>query len=131
MHVSILPRQTDYFILGVLPFADLTLLTSNAATGIMVSAFLSITFLGEKFVWKYDLTAVFLIVTGSVLIIIQSDLQEKSMDSQEVALVLTSTKGIVFIICAWILHATTFLMVLWMLKKVSEFESDCERWLSR
>ena len=64
----------NHLFLGVLPFADLTLLTSNAATGIMFSAFLSITFLGEKFVWKYDLTAVFLIVTGSVLIIIQSDL---------------------------------------------------------
>jgi len=65
----------------VLPFADLTLLTANSATALIVSACLSITCLGEAFIWRYDLTAMILIVTGSALIIVQSSTTQKTFEA--------------------------------------------------
>ena len=57
----------------VLPFADLVLLASNSATAIIASSLLAICILGEKFVWKYDLTAIFLIIIGNTLTIVLSN----------------------------------------------------------
>ena len=57
----------------VLPFADLVLLASNSATAIIGSSLLSICLLGERFLWKYDLTAMFFIILGCTLSIVQSN----------------------------------------------------------
>lgn len=60
----------------VLPFVDLTLLACNAATAIIVNMLLSTNILGEKFIWKYDLTAMVLIATGSVIIATQAHTEQ-------------------------------------------------------
>ena len=52
----------------VLPFVDLTLLACNAATAIIVNMLLATCILKEKFIWQYDLTALVLIATGSIII---------------------------------------------------------------
>ena len=69
------------FSLAVLPFADMTLLTSHTATGTLVAQLLAVWFLDEVFVWKYDFTALMLIIVGGVLTILQSDMREKSFTS--------------------------------------------------
>lgn len=56
----------------VLPFIDLTLLACNAATAIIVNMLLATFILGEKFVWQYDLTAMVLIASGSIIIATQA-----------------------------------------------------------
>jgi len=55
----------------LLPFADVTLFTTTCAIAILFNMFLSIKFLNEKFVCKYDITAVILIAIGSILTIFQ------------------------------------------------------------
>ena len=53
----------------ILPYIDLTLLSCNAATAIIVNLILSIKILGEKFIPKYDLTAIAFILIGSMTIV--------------------------------------------------------------
>lgn len=57
--------------MAVLPFADMSLFTTSSAVGIMCSAFLAITLLGEHFICKYDLSASLLISIGAFLTIMQ------------------------------------------------------------
>ena len=76
--------------LAILPFADITLLTSNTATGMLCAQIFAVLFLGEAYICRYDLTALIFIVSGSVLTVLQSDLTEKSFDSVQVASLLTS-----------------------------------------
>ena len=52
----------------VLPFVDLTLLSCNAATAIIVNIILAVKVLNEKFIWQYDLSAMILISSGSIII---------------------------------------------------------------
>ena len=73
MHVSSTRFLTTLITLAVLPFADMVLLTCNSATAILVSSGLAICLLGEKFVWKYDLTALFLYIIGGTLTIVQAN----------------------------------------------------------
>ena len=67
----------------VLPFADMSLLTTTCSISILSSCFLSIKLLGETFVWKYDLTASLLICAGSVLTIIQMNTSTETVYSRE------------------------------------------------
>ena len=114
---------------SVLPYADFTMLTANTATAIIFGALFSICCLDEVFIPAYDMPAYVLMIMGSVLTIIQSDTTEKSYTSAEVAEMLGSTKAIVYFMSAWTLHFTTLFVVLWMLRCVSDFETDCEEWL--
>ena len=52
----------------VLPFCDIVLLSTSTATGIIMSSILAIKYLGEKPVWKYDITSISLIVVGCLTI---------------------------------------------------------------
>ena len=56
----------------VLPYLDLTLMACNASVAIICNLILSIRFLGEKLVWKYDLTALVLISTGCTTIVLNA-----------------------------------------------------------
>jgi len=53
----------------VLPFCDLVVLSTITALGIVNSNFISVIYLKEKVVWKYDGPATFLIISGSILIV--------------------------------------------------------------
>lgn len=54
--------------MAVLPFVDLTLISCNCASAIVFNMLLSVFYLGEKFVWQYDLFALLFIITGTVMI---------------------------------------------------------------
>lgn len=68
----------------VLPHIDLTLISCNAATAIIVNMLLSIFILGEKFIPKYDLTAMFLITIGSVTIVIHANTEQVEFTAEEI-----------------------------------------------
>ena len=53
----------------LLTYADLVLLSTNMITAIMFNTFLAIKFLGEKFLWKYDLPAFILMAISAITII--------------------------------------------------------------
>ena len=56
----------------VMPFCPLVLLATNSATAIVMSAILSVWFLGESIVWKYDLPAFVLISGGTTAMVMLS-----------------------------------------------------------
>ena len=57
----------------ILPFCDLVLMSSSSAAAIMFGVILSVFWLNETFVWRYDMTAVLVIILGSVLTVLQSN----------------------------------------------------------
>ena len=56
-----------------LPFCDLTLIACNSSTAIIVNVWLSSKFLGEKFIAKYDISAMVLVCAGTLAIIMISN----------------------------------------------------------
>ena len=56
-----------------LPFADLTLLGCNSSSAVLINVFISNKYLGEKFVAKYDVTAMCFVVMGTLVIILLSN----------------------------------------------------------
>ena len=56
-----------------LPFCDLTLLACNSSSAILLNVFIAWKYLGEKFVPKYDLTAMSLVSCGTMVIILISN----------------------------------------------------------
>lgn len=59
-----------------LPYADLILISTNAITAILFNTFLSIKFLGEKFIWRYDVPAFSLMAIGGMLIVLMASTTE-------------------------------------------------------
>ena len=53
-----------------LPYIDLVLVSTNMISGIIFNTFLSIKFLDEKFVWRYDLPALTLLCAGALTIVL-------------------------------------------------------------
>ena len=56
----------------VMPFCPLVLLATNSATAIVMSAILSVWFLGESIVWRYDMPAFVLISGGTTAMVMLS-----------------------------------------------------------
>ena len=54
-------------------YLDLTLLAANSANAIIAAIIWSRLILGEKFIWKYDFTALILISIGCVTIALNAN----------------------------------------------------------
>ena len=96
----------------MLPFADLTLLTSHTGTATLIAQIFAVCFLDEVFVWKYDFPALILIIGGGACIILQSDKTEKSFKTDEISSNLTSEMACTFILSTFALHGFTILATL-------------------
>ena len=57
----------------MLPYCDLVLLSTSSCLAIVFGNILAIKFLGEKLVWKYDLSSFILIVVGCMAIVLLSE----------------------------------------------------------
>lgn len=68
----------------VLPYADLVLFTISSSLAVVFGVFLAIVILNEKFVRRYDLTAMILILIGAGLIVLQSNFSEYSYTAEQV-----------------------------------------------
>jgi membrane protein YdbS with pleckstrin-like domain len=54
----------------ILPFCDLVLMSSSSAAAIIFGVILSVFWLNEPLVWRYDMTAILVIILGSVLTVL-------------------------------------------------------------
>ena len=63
-----------------LPFADMTLLSANCVFAIFFNQVLAIRHLGERYIAKYDLTSLFFLSIGTVLLIQSSNTEDKVLD---------------------------------------------------
>ena len=89
----------------------MVLLTCNSATAILVSSGLAICLLGEKFVWKYDLTALVLYIIGGTLTIVQANRQKTERTPEEIRELLSSPASITFYAFAAVLLLVTCFIV--------------------
>ena len=73
---------------AVLPYADLVLISTNMIAGVVFNTFLSIKFLGERFMWKYDLPALALMCAGALTIVLlaKTDVTLYTPDQQKALL---------------------------------------------
>ena len=78
-----------------LPYADLVLISTNAITAIVFNTFLSIKFLGEQFVWRYDVPALTLMALGGVVIVLCANTNDDQLSPDEIKALITSLLSIV------------------------------------
>ena len=74
----------------VLPYADLVLISTNAITAIIFNTFLSIKYLGEQFVWKYDVPALSLMSIGGLIIVLLANSDDKKLKPDDIRHLLTT-----------------------------------------
>ena len=108
----------------VLPFVDLTLLACNAATAIIVNMLLSTYILGEKFIWKYDLTAMLLIASGSIIIATQAHTDQVNFTPQEIHDLLVKADTIIYLFICIALFLGEGPMLKYFYRRLREFEAD-------
>ena len=87
----------------VLPFVDLSLLSCNAATAIIVNVLLSTKVLGETFLWKYDFTAMVLIAVGTAMIVLRTHTEPVDFTGDQIRDVIFSMRNGLFILLCVVL----------------------------
>ena len=73
-----------------LPYADLVLISTNAITAIIFNTFLSIKYLDEKFVWRYDVPALSLMSIGALIIVLLANADDKKLYPDDIKRLLSS-----------------------------------------
>lgn len=79
-----------------LPYADMTLLAANASLAIIANLFLSIYLFDEKWVWKFDLPAMALIIGGCSSIVLLANKEQVEYTGQELLDKLTAWPAIFY-----------------------------------
>jgi len=97
----------------VLPYADLILFTATSSLSIIYGVFLAIVILGEKFVYKYDMPAIALILAGCILTVMQCNFSQTMVDGEEVVKLLTRTVAIVFLVGSCGIFIISYICVQW------------------
>ena len=127
-----------FFLLGfsavvhgaVLPYADLVLLSTLTAVGIVFSTLLAVRFLQEKFICKYDLPSFTLIIMGCTAIVCLSNQEEKEYTPETIKALIKSTQYIVFIIFYFTLAISSFLTFKWVMNNVNKFNLKANAWMN-
>ena len=68
----------------LIQYLDLTLIAAGSCIAIGSAVVISIVFLGEKFIWQYDLVAFILITIGCGTIVTNANFTETTYTSEEV-----------------------------------------------
>ena len=62
-------------------YCDLTLIACNTSSAVIMNVFISWKWLGEKFVPKYDVTAISLVFAGTLFIVLLSNKDHQTFDT--------------------------------------------------
>ena len=79
-----------------LPFCDLTLIACNASSAVLMNVYISHRFLGEKFVAKYDLTAVTSVTLGTLVIILVSNKEQQVLTADKIVSLCLSPGSLIY-----------------------------------
>lgn len=112
--------------LVVLPYADLTLLAANGAVAILANLLLSIWLFNERFIWKYDLTAMLLLIGGTLAIVFVANKKQATYEGQELLDLIGDTKAVVFFIVVALMILLTHCGVYAFKRALRAFESDAD-----
>ena len=81
----------------VLPFVDLTLISCNCAVAIVANMIFAVKILDEKFVWQYDLTAMVLIIAGTLSILLLANREEETFTGEEITELLLTWRTFIYV----------------------------------
>ena len=95
----------------MLPYADLVLFTATSSLSVVYGVFLAIVILGERLVPKYDLIAMFFILFGCVLTVMQCNFTQTTYSAKTVIELITGFQSIVFLTISFVIFALTFYAV--------------------
>ena len=95
--------------MAVLPFVDLVILSTGTSIAIVLNTLLSVLYLGEKFVPRYDVTAFSLIIGGSLIICLISDYSETTFTPERIRELMSSAPSIIFMLFQVIVAVITVL----------------------
>ena len=110
----------------VLPYIDMTLISCNAATAIIVNMILSTKVLGEKFIWKYDLTAMFFIAIGTITIVLQAHTQPVSFSGESIKDLLLTARTMFYLSICIVLFILDRFTLSRTLNQLRRFEANAE-----
>ena len=114
--------------LAVLPYADLTLLSVNAITGIVWALILSIFFLNERLIVKYDIPALILIVGGCLTIVLLSNKEMVDFDADTITAMLFSVKTLAYLSFCCVIIVIDYVVLNYVLKLLRDFEVDATKY---
>ena len=114
-----------------LPFVDMSLLACNAATAIIANVILSTKVLGERFVCKYDLTALVLIATGVFMIVWKGHTDPVSFTGEEVRALIFSWRVGLYVAVCMVFFILDRLVLERTLRALRKFEVDAEAYDQR
>ena len=109
-----------------LPYVDLTLLAANASLAIVGNLFLSMWLFDEEWVWKYDLTAVVLIISGCITIAAMSNKEQKELKPEEMFALLRSWQAIIFYTFVFLFTIVTYYAMHVFERALRTFETDAD-----
>ena len=110
-----------------LPFADMTLLAVCCVAGTLFTQILSMLFLGEIFTFKYDLTALLLLPTGSMMLVFVSNLEPKTIDAELIQTYLYTRHSLYIVLLILMLQLCSELTMRHMFKMLDNFYIDAEQ----
>ena len=93
-----------------------------------MSAILSVWFLGEKIVWKYDMMAFVMISTGTIAVVLISKETEAELTTEDIVAQLSSVKVILLIIVYFAAIIGNYLLSIWFNRQVRLFEIQGVNW---
>ena len=109
-------------------FCDLTVIACNTSSAVIMNVFISWKWLGEKFVPKYDVTAIILVFAGTLLILLMANKDHQTFDTNALLKQLTTPQSLAYYGVTIILAITSHCLVPKILKTLKAFEADCEQW---
>ena len=109
-----------------LPYADMTLLAANASLAIIGNLILSIYLFEEKWVWKFDCTAMALIIGGCCSIVLLSNKEQIDYNGQQLLDKLTAWPAIAFYLFVSAFMGVTCYVTYAFESALRTFESDAE-----
>ena len=112
----------------VLPYADLVLISTNSITAIAYNTFLSICFLGEKFIWKYDMPAFAFMGLGSITILFLASTSDKEFTHDQIYEMLTARQSLIMasIVVAFLVGTLVYTHI--FLNQITRFDEDLDVW---
>jgi len=116
--------------IGALPFCDLVLLSTDTAIGIVGSEILSIFILKEKIVWRYDATAIILIIGGCLTIVFLSSYEPTVYTPDIILGLIRSSATLVFSVTGLIITLLTIVQYTWQRKKLLNFNESSNSYLA-
>lgn len=110
----------------MLQYLDLTLIGANSVTGIVAATILSTQVLGEVFIAKYDLTALFCISFGCFTLVLQANTTQTEYNAEQVVDVLLAPRTLCFLGFCMFCILLSACILRSLLRKLRQFEQDVE-----